>query len=71
MDDPDVVLGIHTDADRPTHDPMVRQRFWPHWIHFKHGRLDSGCLNRRPLLKQQRADSENGNERDNQTNPSG
>jgi hypothetical protein len=44
MDNPDMVMGINRHADGHSENPMVRQGFRPHWVHFKPWRLDTGGL---------------------------
>src|SRR6202035_221208 len=51
MNDPDMILGIHRYADRHAHDPMVRQRLGPQWIHLDPRRLNAGSLDSSPLFE--------------------
>src|SRR2546427_7356600 len=44
MDDPDMILSIDRYADRLTEKPIVRQRFGPQRVHFKHWHLNCGSL---------------------------
>ena len=50
MDDPDVILGIHPEADRLALIPVVRQRLREGRIHFEARRLDGGRRLRLGLL---------------------
>ena len=51
MDNPDMVLRIDRHTDSHSENPMVRQRFRPHWVHFKPWRLDTGGLYSGSLLE--------------------
>ena len=42
MNNPNVVLGIHRDANGRADDPMVRKRLWPQRVHFELWRFDAG-----------------------------
>ena len=39
MDDEDMIATIDTEADHRTQNPVIRERLWPHRVHFKTGRL--------------------------------
>ena len=46
MNDPHMVLSIDGYSDRVSHDPVVRKRFGPHGVYFKHRRLNFGIGSR-------------------------
>src|SRR5216683_2452354 len=64
MNDPDVVLGIDGNPDRHSNDPMVRHRFGPHRVHFKHWGLNRGGLDGGLLFQHSGSESERGDERE-------
>ena len=60
MNNPNVVLGVHRDANGRADDPMVRKRLWPQRIDFKLRRFDAGGSDGGPLLEDDRNDTERG-----------
>jgi hypothetical protein len=64
MNDPYVVLRIDRDADRHSDDPVVRHRFGPHRVHFKHWGLNRGGLDGGLLFQHPGSESERGDKRD-------
>ena len=57
MDDPDVIVGVHPDADRGAENPVIRQRLRPQRVHFEPRRLDGAlALGVRCLLEHRLAD---------------
>jgi hypothetical protein len=51
MDDPDMILSIHADANCHTENPVIRQRLRPQRVDLEPRRLNSGrCLNHGPLF---------------------
>ncbi len=64
MDDPNVILGIHGDADGLPHDPMIGQRLGPHRVHFEPRSLHPGRLHHRPSCQSVRPHSECGKSRE-------
>ena len=64
MNDPDVILVIHRDADGLAHDPVVGQRLGPQRIHFKSRSLNSRGLDYGFFCQLVRPDAEGGNSRE-------
>ena len=52
MNDPDVIVRVHRDADDGSEHPVVRQRLGPHRIHFEPRRLDAGRFGGRAFLQE-------------------
>jgi len=62
MHDPDVVLGVHGDADCLADHPVIRERLRPHRIHFERGHLNRGSFHGSAFLEKSRSKPKRGNE---------
>ncbi len=58
MNDPDMILRVHRDADGLAHDPMVGQRLGPQRIDLEARRGDGGGFHHRMFLQQKRSDTQ-------------
>ena len=55
VNDPDMILRVHRDADGLAHQPVVRQRLGPQRIDFESRRGDGSGFHYRMFLKQDRS----------------
>ncbi len=64
MNNPNVILGVHGDADGSTDNPMVGKRLRPHGIHFEARRLEARGFRGRLFLEHGRTDHQSDEERE-------
>ena len=65
VDDPDVIVGVHTDANRGSEDPMIRERLGPERVDFESRRLHGAFrLRGGGALEERLPDAERSHKRD-------